>query len=69
MMVSTYEWKDQLPELDTDGSKLVYSVRELKTEQVSHLLKVLLLMVLVGATYTVGITLTAKKSLTKAQRQ
>ena len=28
--VYTYEWKDQLPELDTDGSKLVYSVRELE---------------------------------------
>lgn len=64
--VYTYEWKDQLPELDTDEFTLFVSW---KTEQVSHLLKVLLLMVLVVQLILLSITLTAKKSLTKAQRQ
>ena len=30
--VYTYKWKNQLPERDVDGSKLVYSVRELQDQ-------------------------------------
>ena len=30
--VYTYKWKNQLPERDVDGSKLVYSVRELENQ-------------------------------------
>ena len=51
--VYTYEWKDQLPELDTDGSKLVYSVRELEDGTGIPLAEGATINGASGATYTV----------------
>ena len=51
--VYTYVWKDQLPELDTDGSKLVYSVRELEDGTGIPLAEGATINGASGATYTV----------------
>ena len=51
--VYTYEWKDQLPELDTDGNKLVYSVRELEDGTGIPLAEGATINGASGATYTV----------------